>query len=604
METLSEKTQKGLKRQNFVEFTPIQSAAIPPALEGRDILGSAKTGSGKTLAFLVPILERLEAQGWERHDGLGALVIAPTRELAMQIFDVLRKIGHFHSFSAGLLIGGKSFEEEKEVVSQMNILIATPGRLLQHLDQSSGFYCDNLQVLVLDEADRILDLGFAKTINAIVQALPSQRQTLLFSATQTTKVQDLVRLSLKNPLVISTYAVSQGENADQSTTPSSDALSQHYTSCTLDKKIDVLYSFVRSHLKAKTIVFVSSCKQVRFLYEAFCKLQPGIPVLHLHGRQKQLKRQGIFGDFCRKKFALLIATDVAARGLDFPLVDWVLQLDVPEDVETYIHRVGRTARYDAKGNSLLLLMPTEEKAFLRALKARNIQIDPIEMNPSQLVSVQSQLAEICAKYPEIKYLGQKSIVSYARSVFLNGNKEVFQVEKLPFEEFSAAIGLPSVPKLKFIGQGGAKELKNRSYAAEAQESSESEEEPRKKAQIQEPAEDEDDIFTLKRKDHQIDPTDLPQNKVSTSAKAAKKSLQRKHLIKNAKRSHCRFDDEGEAIGNFATMEEAVNEAVIQNNLSKQAVDMKEADWQDKQIDREKRREKRQKKKRSSKDLDE
>lgn len=181
---ITQKTADGLKRANFRQLTDIQRKAIPLALAKRDVLGAAKTGSGKTLAFLIPVLEILERARWTRDDGLGALVISPTRELAVQIFEVLKKIGRNHSFSAGLIIGGKDFQAEKERIAFMNILIATPGRLLQHMDQSIGFDCDNLQMLVLDEADRIMDLGFQKTVNAIVENLPRSRQTLLFSATQ------------------------------------------------------------------------------------------------------------------------------------------------------------------------------------------------------------------------------------------------------------------------------------------------------------------------------------------------------------------------------------------------------------------------------------
>ncbi|KAJ2835835.1 ATP-dependent RNA helicase dbp4, partial [Coemansia erecta] len=196
---ISRPTQQGLERANFVEMTEIQHKTLPYALAKRDVLGAAKTGSGKTLAFLIPVLENLYRMRWTHMDGLGALVISPTRELAMQIFEVLCKIGRFHKFSAGLIIGGKRVDEEKEILTKMNILVCTPGRLLQHMDETVGFDCSFLQVLVLDEADRILDLGFRKTMNAIIANLPKQRQTLLFSATQTKSVKDLARLSLERP---------------------------------------------------------------------------------------------------------------------------------------------------------------------------------------------------------------------------------------------------------------------------------------------------------------------------------------------------------------------------------------------------------------------
>jgi ATP-dependent RNA helicase DDX10/DBP4 len=380
-------------------LTDIQRMAIPLALCGRDILGAARTGSGKTLAFLVPMLEILYRQKWSQYDGLGALIISPTRELAMQIFEVLRKCGSQHQFSAGLIIGGKDVKTEKERINRMNILVCTPGRLLQHMDETPNFDCNNLQMLILDEADRILDMGFAKTVNAIIENLPRQRQTLLFSATQTKSVKDLARLSLKDPEYVAVH-----EKAEHSTPKQ---LQQHYIVVELPSKLDMLYSFMKTHLQCKAIVFFSSCKQVRFVFETFCKLQPGVPLLHLHGKQKQQKRVDIFTQFSRSKHSYLFCTDVAARGLDFPAVDWVIQVDCPEDPETYIHRVGRTARYASSGRALLFLLPSEEKEMVELLKRKRVPIEKIRVKQSRKQSIQQQLQAFCFKDPEIKYLGQK-----------------------------------------------------------------------------------------------------------------------------------------------------------------------------------------------------
>ncbi|TEY42744.1 hypothetical protein BOTCAL_0384g00050 [Botryotinia calthae] len=222
---LSEPTSSGLESSHFKTLTDVQSKAVPLALKGKDILGAAKTGSGKTLAFLVPVLENLYRQKWTELDGLGALIISPTRELAIQIFEVLRKIGRYHTFSAGLIIGGRSLQEERERLGRMNILVCTPGRMLQHMDQTAAFDVDNLQMLVLDEADRILDMGFQTSVDAILEHLPKQRQTMLFSATQTKKVSDLARLSLKEPEYVAVH------EAASSATPTT--LQQHYCVVTL-----------------------------------------------------------------------------------------------------------------------------------------------------------------------------------------------------------------------------------------------------------------------------------------------------------------------------------------------------------------------------------
>jgi ATP-dependent RNA helicase DDX10/DBP4 len=443
-------------------MTPIQTLALPKALSGRDVLGAARTGSGKTLSFLIPVLERLYRLKWGPADGLGALIISPTRELAMQIFDVLRSIGGAHTFSAGLIIGGKDVATEKARLSRMNILVATPGRLLQHMDETLGFDAGNVQLLVLDEADRILDMGFQNTLDAVVQNVPKSRQTLLFSATQTKRVKDLARLSLVEPEYV---AVRDKEGEQEGAVPKS--LSQHYMVVPLEKKLDVLYSFVRMHLKNKTLVFLSSCRQVQFVHETFCRLRPGLSVLCLHGKQKQAKRLQIFTEFSRAQHAVLLATDIAARGLDFPAVDWVLQIDAPEDADTYVHRVGRTARYQSKGNSLLFLLPSEEQGALAALEKKRIAPEKIKARESKTQSIANQLQSFLFQDPELKYLGQKAFVSYVRSVHLQRDKATFDVTALALDKFAGALGLPGAPKVKFVREAQAAKKKAAKLEAKA-----------------------------------------------------------------------------------------------------------------------------------------
>ncbi|KAL8823541.1 MAG: hypothetical protein Q9170_008351, partial [Blastenia crenularia] len=449
---LSRPTASGLEASHFKNLTDIQRIAIPLALKGSDILGAAKTGSGKTLAFLIPVLENLYRQRWTEFDGLGALILSPTRELAIQIFEVLRKIGRHHTFSAGLVIGGKSLQEERERLGRMNILVCTPGRMLQHMDQTAAFEIDNLQMLVLDEADRILDMGFQSTVDAIVEHLPKERQTMLFSATQTKKVSDLGRLSMKDPEYVSVH------EAASSATPST--LQQNYLVTPLPDKLDTLWSFIRANLKSKIVVFMSSGKQVRFVYESFRHMQPGIPLLHLHGRQKQTARLDITRKFSATKSSCLFATDVVARGLDFPAVDWVIQLDCPEDADTYIHRVGRTARYERNGRAVLFLDPTEEEGMLKQLEKKKVAVERINVRQKKQQSIKHQLQNMCFKDPELKYLGQKAFISYVKSIHLQKDKEVFKLDQLPLEEFSASLGLPGAPRIKFMKGDNAKALKN------------------------------------------------------------------------------------------------------------------------------------------------
>lgn len=287
----------------------------------RDILGCAKTGSGKTLAFLIPALECLFKERWDQEDGIGVVIVSPIRELAIQviscsyvytqIFDVLCTIGKYHSFSAGLIIGGKDLEvlvyyttnvkEEQKRILSMNILVATPGRLLQHIEQTPGFDCTNLRCLVIDEVDRCLDMGFKNTIDLIVESLGGDRQSQLYSATVSEKVKEIASSILTDPVYLNI------DSDDDFATPKtivtfctlSDLQLQRYVLCELNQKIELLFSFIKSHLKAKTLVFASSRKEVRFLYEAFRRMKPGIPLLHIHGKQKQTMRTYTYYDFVR-----------------------------------------------------------------------------------------------------------------------------------------------------------------------------------------------------------------------------------------------------------------------------------------------------------------
>ncbi|KAH7107063.1 DEAD-domain-containing protein [Auriculariales sp. MPI-PUGE-AT-0066] len=606
---LSDLTKRGLKKAFFTKPTDIQAKSIPLALKGRDILGAARTGSGKHSLFSFPFLIFSTVKDGDRRTDLAR---SSSRPRAMQIFEVLRSIGGYHSFSAGLVIGGKNLKDERDRLARMNILVATPGRLLQHMDQTVGFECDNLQILVLDEADRILDMGFAKSLNAIVGHLPKSRQTLLFSATQTSSVKDLARLSLKTPEYVGVKEANQ-----EGATPST--LEQHYTVVDLDRKLDVLFSFIRTHLQSKMLVFMSCCKQVRFVFETFCKLHPGVSLLHLHGKQKQTKRLDIFSKFTSSKVGVLFATDIAARGLDFPAVDWVVQVDAPEDADTYIHRVGRTARYQSAGQAFLLLCPSEEAGMTANLKAKGISIAPIKFKESKVQSIQNQLQKFAFEDPEVKYLAQRTFVAYMRSVYLQKDKSVFKVEELPAEKFAASLGL------------AAQDSELESSASEEDDDEDSEEGPSQPKQsdskgvrtkydrmfarknqgilsehysklVERDAEDDDDdIFTLKRADHDLE----------EDGNAAQQNLsKRKQLVGTSKKamlkyrsqaSHIKFDDDGEArhaldIRDDEEFRGGDVEAAQRVFAEQEKGRLKDADTMDRQVAKEKKQEKKRKRK--------
>ncbi|KAL3919060.1 MAG: hypothetical protein SGILL_003946 [Bacillariaceae sp.] len=456
---LSQATLQGLEGNDYTTMTAIQSGSIPHALAGRDILGAAQTGSGKSLAFLIPLLELLYRKGWTPQDGVGAIVLSPTRELAGQLFAVLRKIGRNHSFSLGLLMGGRNknkqkfekndFVREQQAIPTTNILICTPGRLLQHLEQTPYFSVDSLQMLVLDEADRILDMGFRDQLVRILDYLPpgEARQTLLFSATQTKNVKDLATLSINHKTV--EYVGVHDQEAD--TTP--DRLKQAYVLVPLEHKLNCLFSFLKSHLKNKTIVFFATCSQVRHAWDLFCRLRPGLSVLAIHGKLSQTKRLQVYDKFTTMPHSVLFATDVASRGLDFPSVDWVVQVDAPEDYDMYVHRVGRTARFQQAGQALLLLDPNEEKSFVqenkeaqeRKLKA---PLQKKSINPTKTMLVTQKAASLVAEHSTLYALAKKSFWSYVRSMSLlpkDGIWGALNIKKFHLEEYALSLGLPEIP---------------------------------------------------------------------------------------------------------------------------------------------------------------
>lgn len=634
---LTEEMQKGLQESGFIDITDIQREAIPICLKGQDILGAARTGSGKTLAFLVPILERLTYDKWDEMDGVGALIISPTRELAVQTYEVLLKIGKYCSLSAGLVIGGKDYKFERERIGRINILVGTPGRILQHMDESASLKLDNLQMLVFDEADRILDMGFKKTIDSILSELPPERQTMLFSATQTKSVKDLARLSLVNPKYISTSA------DNESLTPES--LDQYYVSTELYEKVDMLWSFIKSHLKSKILVFFSSSKQVHFTYESFRKLRPGIQLLKLHGRQKEKARLETTSAFTHASHCCLFATDVVARGLDFPAVDWVIQVDCPEDAATYVHRVGRSARFGRSGKSMLMLLPSEEEPYLQRLSTKRIEVKKLKVKGSKKKSIRSQLQSLCFESPELKYLGQKAFVSYCKSIFVQKDKDVFDLTKLPLQKFAASLGLPGTPNVKFLkrAQEGKvlsesellkmKKKKNASrklrLLATADENGDIKDDKKSRTKYDKMFErknqsvlsehylqmtedtagkkdgnEDDEFLTVRRKMSEVDDEELPMLEYNaTSKRAIKRATSKKLSAKlKGKGSKMVFDDSGNAhpVYELQNMKDVEKEGPVdqlkEKFLKEERNKLETADVEDKNVAKERRAEKKRRRK--------
>lgn len=440
---LSDLTSNGLTSLGFTRMTQIQAMSIPPLLAGKDLIGAAKTGSGKTLSFLVPCIELLHKAKFTTKNGTGAIIISPTRELSLQIYGVLRDVctAGKHRQTYGLVIGGANRKTEATKLAKgVNILVATPGRLLDHLQNTKGFNYRNLLALVMDEADRILDIGFEDDLRQIVKLLPKRRQTMLFSATQTKKVEDLVRLSIKKEEAIYVEVPSETKLSTV------EGLEQGYVTCPSDKRFLLLFTFLKKNYKKKKImVFFSSCNSVKFHAELLNYID--IPVMDIHGKQKQQKRTTTFFEYCKNKTGVLCCTDVAARGLDIPEVDWIIQFDPPDDPKEYIHRVGRTARGAHGAGKALLFLTPEETGFLHYLKLAKVSLNEYEFPTHKVANVQSQLQRLIEKNYYLNKSAREAFRSYLLAYASHSHKNIFNVQELDIQAVGLAFGFTTPPRV-------------------------------------------------------------------------------------------------------------------------------------------------------------
>ncbi|KFM59691.1 ATP-dependent RNA helicase DDX18, partial [Stegodyphus mimosarum] len=438
---VSEHTLKAVADMGFDKMTEIQARTIPQLLDGRDAVVSAKTGSGKTLAFLIPAVELMYKLKFSARNGTGVLVISPTRELSMQTFGVVKELLKYHSHTHGLVMGGASRQTEaQKLATGVNILIATPGRLLDHLQNTQQFLYKNLQCLIIDEADRILDIGFEEEMKNIIRILPKSRQTLLFSATLTKKTEDLVRVALRNqPLYIGVE--------DQEEKATVEGLKQGYVVCPSEKRFLLLFTFLKKNRKKKVMVFFSSCMSVKYHNELFNYID--LPVSCIHGKQKQNKRTVTFFQFCKAKSGILLCTDVAARGLDIPQVDWIVQYDPPDDPKEYIHRVGRTARGENRNGHALLILRPEELGFLRYLKHARVPLQEYDFSWNKVANVQNQLEKLVTKNYYLQVSAREAFKNYIRSYKSHHMKKVFNVETLDLAAVAKSFGFPVPPFVSF-----------------------------------------------------------------------------------------------------------------------------------------------------------
>jgi ATP-dependent RNA helicase DDX18/HAS1 len=451
---LSEKMQSALGQLQFTRMTHIQAKAIPAILTGQDVIGAAPTGSGKTLAFVVPILDLLQRTSFTTKNGTGAIIITPTRELALQIYGVISDLCTTGQFTQtyGLIMGGANRRTEAEKLSKgVNFIVATPGRLLDHLQNTKGFIVRNLLCFIMDEADRILEQGFEDDLRSILKLLPKSssssaggRQTILFSATQTKRVQDLVRLSM-NPEKSVFVEIPVHHLAGTSQQATAVGIEQGYVTCPSDQRFLLLFTFLKKNKKKKIMVFFSSCNSVKYHSELLNYID--VPVMDIHGRQKQVKRTTTFFQFCKNETGTLLCTDVAARGLDIPRVDWIIQFDPPDDPKEYIHRVGRTARgANGMGRALLFLTP-EETGFLRYLRAAKVTLSEYEFPISKVANVQSQLQRLIESNYYLNRAARDAYRSYLLSYASHAHRDIFNVHELDLQAVGTAFGFTTPPRV-------------------------------------------------------------------------------------------------------------------------------------------------------------
>ncbi|KAJ0772276.1 putative RNA helicase [Helianthus annuus] len=513
-------------RMGFEAPTLVQAQAIPVILSGRHVLVNAATGTGKTITYLSPVVHQLQNYHpkIQRSDGTFALVIVPTHELCMQVYENLQKLLHrFHWIVPGYIMGGENRAKEKARLRKgISILIATPGRLLDHLKHTSSFVYKNLRWIIFDEADRILELGFGKEIEEILDILGSRphvseskdaafvRQNLLLSATLNEKVNRLANMSLDNPVMIGLDdtktqpsnkqvkllddAIEMLENSVKaSITPDAEyklpaQLNQRYVKVPCGSRLVVLLSVLKDlfakEASQKIVVFFSTCDAVDFhhalisQFHGLSKLQSDTEtrelfvkcnILRLHGNMKHEDRVKTFNAFKTEKSALLLSTDVSARGLDFPKVRCIIQYDSPGEATEYVHRVGRTARLGEKGDSLLFLQPIEVD-YLEELKKHGVMLTEyplmklldsfplkhhrlkkfvsIEMHP-WVLDLQKSLESFVFREVKIKKLAQNAFCSWVRAYSAHRGelKSIFMVKKLHLGHVAKSFALKEQPSL-------------------------------------------------------------------------------------------------------------------------------------------------------------
>lgn len=367
---LEEKVLQGLEAMNFQETTPIQEKTIPVIMSGRDIIGCAQTGTGKTAAYILPLLNRMVTEP-EDNGHIKAIVMAPTRELAQQIDRQFEGFSYFVPISTIAVYGGGDgnvYDRQKQgMLSGVDVIIATPGRFITQVEMYN-IDLSHIRYFILDEADRMLDMGFSDDIMRIAKKLPENRQTILFSATMPPKIQQLAKSILHDP-----------EEVKIAVSKPNEAITQAAYVCTEMQKMGLIKEIFGKPVKSKSLIFSSSKQTVKEL--AYTLKRMKFNVMAMHSDLDQAEREKVMLDFKNNKITILVATDIVARGIDIEDIGMVLNYDVPHDPEDYIHRIGRTARANAEGLAITFVSEREQGKFQRIERFLEKEIYKIPMPP-------------------------------------------------------------------------------------------------------------------------------------------------------------------------------------------------------------------------------
>ncbi|XP_050411430.2 ATP-dependent RNA helicase DDX55 [Patella vulgata] len=453
---LDKNISKAIQELGFQKMTPVQAATIPRFIQNKDVAVEAITGSGKTLAFVIPLIQMLlrRESPLKKHE-IGGIILTPTRELAIQIDEVLRHfLKHVNQFQSVLFIGGSDVNADIEnfKTNGCNIIIATPGRMEDMFQRKQDGYnlavsVKALEVLVLDEADRLLEMGFETSINTILGYLPKQRRTGLFSATQTDEVENLIRAGLRNPLRIT---VKEKKSTESQLIPKTPALLENFFMIVdADEKLNQLIHFLRKHKKEKIMVFFSSCAAVDYFKKIIELLVKNSNVLHIHGKLKH-KRVKVIEKLRNSDSGILVCTDLMARGIDIPDINWVIQFDAPSSARSFVHRCGRTARIGNRGNALVMLLPAEE-TYITFLKI-NQRTPMLEMEKSlDAANILPKLKKFAKRDRSLYENGMKAFVSFIQFYGKHECSMIFKTKELDIGQLAtgyALLRLPKMPELK------------------------------------------------------------------------------------------------------------------------------------------------------------